>query len=113
MPTVLEITLQTDRSDTDALLAEASQVVTEGWASIQCTDKAAAVDVGEEWLFFPKSGYNPNVADLFIYHSVGSMESWQASRGLHNISFTSDANGGHAAPVVAVHSREIRRPSHR
>jgi hypothetical protein len=110
MPTVLELTLKTNRADIPAVLKECSEIVGLAWPSVQCSDKTAVIDVGGEWLFFPKSGYNPNVSDLHLYFLVDTFESWPEARTRHNVSFASDSDGEHAVPTV--HDTAPRRQSH-
>lgn len=103
MPTVLEITVVCEENRIDLLLKTFAEVVRETWPLMGCAGKFVTLDCGEDWLFFPKSGYNPNISDIHVYFSSEARSAWPTWRGRHNASFAQEA-ADPAAPAMIVHS---------
>lgn len=113
MPTVLEITLGFASDDVETLAKDIFDLIERSWSRIGCAYRFGTVDLGGEWLFFPKSGYNPNIADIHVFYSPEAYSSWQTWREMHNISFScenpSESNG---MPKGIIHILELRQPAH-
>lgn len=110
MPTVLEITLKCAQGDSQAILEAVCQYVEQTWPEIDCAEKFATVDFGEEWLFFPKSGYNPNVSDIHVYYSTEVRKGWNEWRERHNVSFSATGKD-QTKPQKTIHSLLPQIPS--
>lgn len=109
VPTALQITLITAHAKPKEALDEALALVLKGWSLPKCNGKFGVIDVGPEWLFFPKSGFNPNVTNLNVYFSVGIAMRWAEMRALHNVSI-SESNAADL-PLVLFHSEFLASPS--
>ena len=70
MASALEITLMCNSNNLTKLITIVCDLITTIWSRIECSDKFGTVDVGGEWLFFPRTGYNPNLSKLFAYYSL-------------------------------------------
>jgi hypothetical protein len=100
-PTVVEATFRSARLDVKEFLREVQDYCLKHWTSIQVPDKYAAIDVGGDWLFFPKSGFNPNASGLGIFFQPGLLANWHHERERHNISITQSSVQSH--PEVIFH----------
>lgn len=108
-PTVLEITLRCSQNLLEAVPRHAVALVERSWRRMGTLERCGDVDFGGEWLFFPKSGYNPNISALHEYYREGGRDGWESSRNRHNITVVSLV-GASSAPAITVHSSEPRRP---
>jgi hypothetical protein len=106
VPTVLELTFTAMEETGGRLIDRAIAFLAEGWPRVRCETKFALIDLGGEWLFFPKSGFNPNVTSLSAYYTLNLFSDWQRVRKLHNASI-SDLNG--TSLDVCVHSEHPHR----
>jgi len=111
MPTVLAVTLVLAPGTIKSMVQPVCQMVNSTWLNIKCGQIFGAIDFGDEWLFFPNSGYNPNVSELFAFLGEEASICWPAWRQTHNISFEKSAS--EEAPAdLTVHSLHERRPAH-
>ena len=91
MPSVVEITFKCETSESSILLKCACDFLGQNWSNIPDLVKFSTIDIGPSWLFFPKTGYNPNVAGIHIYYDLDVKSNWEQVRTRHNVSF--DPNG--------------------
>jgi hypothetical protein len=111
MPSSLEMTLYCAPTDVCNLLETLCDTVKKVWSQIDCTDKFGTMDFGGEWLFFPTSGYNPNVSNIYAYYCNDARTDWPRWRELHNVSFESitELDSG-TMPQALIHSFSAREP---
>ena len=109
MPTVLEITFKCDSEDSSDLINGMCETVKRAWPQVNCVETFGTIDCGGEWLFFPKSGYNPNTANIHAFFSVEARTAWPAWRLVHNASFASQIEA--RSPLILLHSLDQRRQS--
>lgn len=105
MPTVVEITFETERQDPSELLKEMASFIGRNWAIIDAIEKFGTIDVGANWLFFQKSGYNPNTANIHIYFDPEVRRDWERTKKRHNASFDE-------AGTPTVHKTSVQLPAH-
>ena len=98
MPTVFEISLKCQNQSVNDLLEPVTAFLTAVFARVISISTCAVADFGDDWLFIPKSGYNPNVSEFHTYFNPAAVTSWQKWRECHNLS----AESGTAS--VSIHS---------
>jgi hypothetical protein len=102
MPTALEVTLKCCPSQLEGVADVVFHCVRSFESRLVEVECFGAIDFGDAQLFFPKSGYNPNVSEIYAYDCPGLRSQWQSWRKQHDASFESKGATG-ISPSLVVH----------
>lgn len=108
LPTVMQVTLRYE-GEAAALVPCIREVATRMWLNVHSVVAFGAIDFGGEWLFFPNSGYNPNVSEVDVFsNSAGGKiteAGWDRWKTRHNLSLE-PSPGIAEQPLIYEHSLE-------